>query len=85
MDIGKISSWKELSGIVTDSRTVVEPPSLEMFKKCVEDLRTWFEGASGLMILEVFSSLSDSDSEVSFWLSAHQVMFQMAFESVKVP
>lgn len=60
MDIGKISSWKGLSGIVADSRTLVEPPSPEMFKKCVEVLRTWFEGPFGLMILEVFSNLSDS-------------------------
>lgn len=46
------------------ARTVVEPPSLEVFKKYVDDLRTWFGGGSGLMVglddLEVFSNLSYS-------------------------
>lgn len=32
------------------ARTVVEPPSLEIVKKYVDDLRTWFGGGSGLMV-----------------------------------
>lgn len=43
---------------------MVESPSVEGFKKCVDDLRTWFGGGAGLMgglmILEVFSNLSES-------------------------